>query len=196
MNALCLAGLLLAAIQGPEPPEGVPASTNIRGAEYPRILDDNRVTFRIRAPEAREVVFGFFDDNRYPATKDDEGFWTATTPDPVVPGLHYYRMWIDGVQVNDPASQTFYGTGKDTCCIEVPEEGVDYYLPKDVPHGEVRERWYHSETTDGWRRIFVYTPPGYDDRPRGPLSRALPPARRRRGRDRLAPPGPHELHPR
>ena len=79
-----------------------------------------------------------------------------------MPGFHYYRMWIDGVQVNDPASQTFYGTGKDTSGIEVPEKGVDYYLPKDVPHGEVRERWYFSKTTEAWRRIFVYTPPGYD----------------------------------
>ena len=31
-----------------------------------------------------------------------------------------------------------------------------------MPHGEVRERWYHSSTTQHWRRIFVYTPPGYD----------------------------------
>ena len=44
----------------------------------------------------------------------------------------------------------------------MPEKGVDYYLPKDVPHGEVRERWYFSKTTEAWRRIFVYTPPGYD----------------------------------
>lgn len=26
----------------------------------------------------------------------------------------------------------------------------------------MRERWYHSKTTDEWRRIFIYTPPGYD----------------------------------
>ena len=162
MNALWLVGLLLAAPQDSKPPEGTPASTNIRGAEYPRILDDLRVTFRIKAPDAQKVEFGFFDNTRYAATKDQDGFWTATTTNPVVPGLHYYRMWIDGVQVNDPASQTFYGTGKDTCCIEVPEKGVDYYLPKDVPHGEVRERWYFSKTTEAWRRIFVYTPPGYD----------------------------------
>jgi enterochelin esterase-like enzyme len=163
MNALWLVGLLLAAPQDTKPPEGTPASTNIRGAEYPRILDDLRVVFRIKAPDAQKVEFGFFDTTRYAATKDEDGFWTATTTNPVVPGLHYYRMWIDGVQVNDPASQTFYGTGKDTCCIEVPEKGVDYYLPKDVPHGEVRERWYFSKTTEGWRRVFVYTPPGYDN---------------------------------
>ena len=162
MNALWLVGLILAAYQDPKPPEGAPAPTNIRGAEYPRILDDGRVTFRIKAPDAQKVEFGFFDNTRYEAKKGDDGSWTATTTGPVVPGLHYYRMWIDGVQVNDPASQTFYGTGRDTSCIEIPEKGVDYYAPKDVPHGEVRERWYHSKTTDDWRRIFVYTPPGYD----------------------------------
>ncbi len=164
MNALwlaCLLSALLAAPEEPKPPEGTPASTNIRGAEYPRIGDDLRVTFRIKAPDAQKVEFGFFDNKRYEAKKGDDGFWTATT-DPVVPGFHYYRMWIDGVQVNDPASQTFYGTGKDTSGIEVPEKDVDYYAPKDVPHGEVRERWYFSKTTQNWRRIFVYTPPGYD----------------------------------
>ncbi len=162
MNALWLVSLLLSAYQDSKPPEGAPASTNIRGAEYPRILGDLRVTFRIKAPDAQKVEFGFFDNTRYVATKDSEGFWTATTTNPVVPGFHYYRMWIDGVQVNDPASQTFYGTGKDTSGIEIPEKGVDYYLPKDVPHGDVRERWYFSKTTQDWRRMFVYTPPGYD----------------------------------
>ena len=46
---------------------------------------------------AQKVDFGFFDNTRYAATKDQDGFWTATTANPVVPGLHYYRMWIDGV---------------------------------------------------------------------------------------------------
>jgi enterochelin esterase-like enzyme len=44
----------------------------------------------------------------------------------------------------------------------VPEKGVDFYFPKDVPHGEIRERPYFSKTTGAWRRIFVYTPPDYD----------------------------------
>src|SRR5919107_2451190 len=113
MNSLWLAGLLALLVdpdpaQDPKPAEGKPASTNIRGAEYPRIYDDLRVTFRIKAPDAQKVEFGFFDNTRYVATKDKDGFWTATTTNPVVPGFHYYRMWIDGVPVNDPASQTFY----------------------------------------------------------------------------------------
>ena len=144
-----------------KPVDSIPAPSNIRGAEYPRIHPDLRVTFRIKAPDAQKVVFGFFDSQRYPAKKGEDGFWTATT-EPQVPGFHYYRVFIDGAEVNDPASETFYGTGKQTSGIEIPEKGVDFYLPKDVPHGEVRERWYHSKTTQQWRRIFVYTPPGYD----------------------------------
>jgi len=145
----------------PPPADTVPAPTNIQGAQYPRITADNRVIFRIKAPEAQKVEFAFFTPKRYPATKDEAGFWTATT-DPVVPGFHYYRVFIDSAEVNDPSSETFYGTGKDASGIEVPEKGVDYYLPKDVPHGDVRERWYKSATTGTWRRVYVYTPPGYD----------------------------------
>ncbi len=141
--------------------DSIPASSNIRGAPYPRVHPDLRVTFRIKAPDAQKVEFKFVGSTSYPAQKDNDGFWTATT-EPKVPGFHYYVLVIDGVQVNDPASETFYGTGKETSGIEVPEKGVDFYLPKDVPHGEVRERWYHSRTTDDWRRVFVYTPPGYD----------------------------------
>ena len=167
MNSLWFASLLTllqaapAAAQDAKPAEGVPAPSNIRGAQYPRIHDDLRVTFRIKAPDAQKVVFGFFDSQRYPAKKGEDGFWTATT-EPQVPGFHYYRVFIDGAEVNDPASETFFGTGKDASGIEIPEKGVDYYLPKDVPHGEVRERWYFSKTTGAWRRIFVYTPPSYD----------------------------------
>ena len=134
-------------------------STNIRGAEYPRITADRRVMFRVKAPDAQRVEFNL--GKLYPAQKDADGFWTATT-DPLAPGFHYYWLVIDGVQVNDPASETFYGTGKQTSGIDIPEAGVDFDQPKDVPHGDVRERWYKSATTGAWRRAFVYAPPGYD----------------------------------
>jgi enterochelin esterase-like enzyme len=138
---------------------GVPASTNVRGAVYPRILPDNRVVFRAKAPNAQKVQFSV--GKTYLAEKSDDGNWTATT-DPLVPGFHYYWLVIDGVYVNDPASESFYGVSKQSSGIEIPEAGVDFYAPKEVPHGEIRERWYKSKTTDAWRRIFVYTPPDYD----------------------------------
>ena len=35
--------------------QGIPASSNVRGAEYPRIHPDLRVTFRLEAPAAHTV---------------------------------------------------------------------------------------------------------------------------------------------
>ncbi len=168
MNRLWFASLLLLLLgaaagsaEDQKLSDAIPAPTNIQGKEYPRIHADLRVTFRIKAPDAKKVEFAFFTPKRYPSEKDKGGNWTATT-DPQVPGFHYYRVFIDGAEVADPSSEMFYGTGKWTSGIEIPEKGVDYYLPKDVPHGEVRERWYFSKTTQQWRRIFIYTPPGYD----------------------------------
>ncbi len=167
MNTLFFSGLLNLLLAAPyeaqdsKPADGVPAPSNIRGAAIP---PDPRRPARdlphqgARRPEGRLRVLR---QASIPREKGEDGFWTATT-DPQVPGFHYYWVFIDGVQVNDPASETFYGTGKEASGIEIPEKGVDYYLPKDVPHGEVRERWYFSKTTQAWRRIFVYTPPGYD----------------------------------
>ncbi|MBW8769275.1 MAG: esterase [Gemmatimonadetes bacterium] len=142
-----------------EPLEGTPASTNAPGAQYPRINADRSVTFRVHAPEAKFV--GFRIDSIYAAERNAAGDWTARTK-PQVPGFHYYWLIVDSVRVNDPSSETFYGTGKQTSGIEIPEPGVDFYDVKKVPHGEVRERWYFSSTTQTQRRAFIYTPPGYD----------------------------------
>jgi enterochelin esterase family protein len=98
-------------------------------------------------------------------TKGPDGTWTATTA-PAVPGFHYYWFLLDGVRVNDPGSRTYIGYGLETSGIEVPEPGADYYAIKNVPHGEVRERWYFSKTTGQWRHALVYTPPDYDKDPK------------------------------
>ncbi len=139
-----------------------PASSNVRGAPFPRIHPDLRVTFRVEAPTATSVKVDGGDGlgGPYAMTRDDDGAWTVTTS-PVVPGFHYYWLVLNGVAVNDPASQTYVGYGKPTSGVEVPEPGVDFYDPKPVPHGEVRSHWYHSEIADAWRRAVVYTPPGY-----------------------------------
>jgi enterochelin esterase family protein len=75
---------------------GVTASTNVRGAEYPRILPDLRVVFQIKAPDAKKVEFHV--DDTYAAERDADGVWTATTK-PQVPGYHYYWLVIDGMWV-------------------------------------------------------------------------------------------------
>ena len=148
--------------QAPPADGSAPATTNIMGQAYPRVHPDLRATVRIKAPEAQKVELDLM--KKYPMVKDAEGVWTATT-EPLVPGFHYYSIFIDGVAVCDPASETFYGMGRMASGIEIPTKGEDFYQVKDVAQGEVRERWYHSKTTGAWRRVFVYTPPGYDADP-------------------------------
>lgn len=138
---------------------GVPAVTNIPGGEYPKILPDNRVIFRINAPNTRKVQVDL--GKKYEMVKDDKGIWEVTT-EPIVIGFHYYSIFIDDVALVDPASQTFYGMGRMASGIEIPEQGVDYTTIKNVPHGQVRNFRYYSEITQSWRRAFVYTPVGYD----------------------------------
>jgi enterochelin esterase-like enzyme len=161
-------GLLLLTVGAIQTPDGSkPASSNVLNAQYPRVHDDGRVTFRFPAPGAKKVQLqpGGADNGLgkgpIDMTADDKGVWSITLP-PVVPGFHYYWFLVDGVAVNDPSSETYFGWGRQTSGIEVPEPGADFYEPKDVPHGDVRVRWYLSKTTGAWRRAYVYTPPAYD----------------------------------
>jgi enterochelin esterase family protein len=100
----------------------------------------------------------------YELKKEADGVWAATT-EPQDPGFHYYSLVIDGVRVADPASASFFGTGRMSSAVEIPEPGVDFYEPRDVPHGDVRSMPYHSKVTGSWRRLLVYAPPGYDESP-------------------------------
>jgi enterochelin esterase-like enzyme len=151
--------------------EGQPASSNVRGAQYPRVHPDLRVTFRVTAPGAQKVQLqpgggeNGLGNGPFDMVRGEGGVWTVTTP-PAVPGFHYYWLLVDGVPVNDPSSETYFGYGKPTSGVEVPEKGIDFYDAREVPHGEVRIRWYHSKVADQWRRAFVYTPPEYDAQPR------------------------------
>lgn len=140
--------------------ESKPASTNVQNAQFPRITSDLRVIYRIKAPDAQKVQFDLM--KKYDMVKDTAGFWTVIT-DPQVPGFHYYQLWIDGVSVSDPASETFFGVGRMFSAIEIPNADEDFYTVKDVPHGDIRTKWYFSKTTNAWRKIYIYCPPGYDD---------------------------------
>ncbi len=138
---------------------GVPASTNVRGAKYPRILPDNRAIFRIEAPYAQKVQIDL--GKKYNMVKDTAGVWEVTT-DSLGEGFHYYSLLINDVAVADPASETFYGMGRMASGIEIPIRGKDYYAVKDVPHGDIRIERYYSAVTNSWRQFYIYTPPGYD----------------------------------
>jgi enterochelin esterase family protein len=149
----------------------VPAPSTVRAKSHPRIHPDRRVTFRVKASEARKVAVtaraadsGMNGNSPHEMKKVEDGWWEVTT-DPVRPGFHYYDLLVDGFRTNDPSSESYFGWGQMTSGLEVPDPQLDFYSPKDVPHGELRVRWYHSKITAQPRRAWVYTPPGYDQSP-------------------------------
>jgi len=147
--------------------EGQPATSNVRGAEYPKISPDLRVTFQMKAPSAQKVEVmpgggaNGLGKGPFEMQRSADGTW-STTVGPVQPGFHYYWLLVDGVPVNDPSSETYFGWGRQSSGLEVPDPALDFYDAKDVPHGDVRIHWYRASTTGQMRRIYVYTPPGYD----------------------------------
>jgi len=136
------------------------ATSNVLDAQYPKVDGNSRVQIRFKAPDASKVRVNFWSGPKADMEKQAAGFWTFTTPQ-LAPGLHYYTIVVDGAEVSDPGSTAYFGGSKWASAVEVPEAGVDYYLPKDVPHGQVQEVWYHSMVTGTWRHALVYLPPDY-----------------------------------
>jgi enterochelin esterase-like enzyme len=137
-------------------------TTNIPDAEFPRINSDLSATFRVQAGQAHKVqLLMEFGQSTFDMVKGEDGYWSVTTK-PLLPGFHYYAISVDGFPANDPGSRVFFAARKEVSGLEVPGPDSDFFAIKDVPHGTVRAEWYLSKTTGETRRIFVYTPPGYD----------------------------------
>lgn len=158
--SFALSLLLLSGCNQVTKPDGPPGPKPFVAPEYPKALPDKSVEFRLKLPDAGKVQVEF--GKIYDMTKDDDGNWSAIS-DPRIPGLHYYWYIIDGVRISDPHSEAFFGSnGEFMSGIEIPEDGVDFYSIKNVPHGDIRTENYFSATTNSWRKLNVYTPPGYD----------------------------------
>lgn len=165
MKHAFLAFLLLAGVASAQDSgDFKPASTNVWGAEYPRVDGAGRVEIRVKAPEATKVRANFWSGPKVDMTKQADGTWTVIAT-PLVPGLHYYTLIVDGAEVSDAGSTAYFGGSKWASAVEVPSTTEDFYAIKAVPHGQVREVWYDSKVTGTVRHALVYTPPGYDEQP-------------------------------
>lgn len=138
----------------------IPAPSNINPNDCPCIFEDLTVLFKVNAPNAGKMQIDIA-GKMYDMHKNQQGIWEVRT-DPLDPGFHYYSLVIEGLKVADPASETFYGMGRMASAIEIHEASIDFYDLKDIPHGELRSVNYFSKTTGSWRKINIYTPPGYD----------------------------------
>jgi len=143
---------------------GLPKPATTRS---PEILPDGRVTFRLVAPDAHEViVYGNWpngvENSKTVLTKDEKGVWSATIG-PLKPEFWQYVVSVDGVQMLDPSNPHALRDGRrylSTMVIEGPESAA--YAVKDVPHGSLSLVWYKSPALGITRRALVYTPPGYE----------------------------------
>ena len=136
------------------------SSTTQTGKEYPMVNSEGRVRVQISAPEAKFVQIDI-GAVKYDLVQDENGVWTGESA-PQDEGFHYYQLNIDGASVPDPASLYYYGASRWGSGIEIPAHDQDFYALKNVPHGQVREVYYYSETNNTMRHCFIYTPPGYE----------------------------------
>ena len=154
LTAMCQ---MPAIAQNDESQSFVIPSTNIN-REYPRILPDNSVVFRVRTTDASDWKVSLDRDCKF--QKQDDGTWLAHTK-PLVEGFHYYWFTVDGVEFSDPASRSYFGCGRMTSAIDIPEQDCTFYDYKDVPHGEVHQLEYYSPVRQSIIPVWVYTPEGY-----------------------------------
>jgi enterochelin esterase family protein len=130
----------------------------------PEVSSDRHITFRVYAPQAQAIRLTASDipglGQTGVFTKGESNVWTLTIG-PIDPGAYRYNFNVDGVATIDPSSPSISESNANVwSLVYVP--GADFMDTKSVPHGAVASVNYHSSALDTWRRMHVYTPPGYE----------------------------------
>ena len=130
----------------------------------PEVHSDNRVTFRFRAPNAKEVALSLEGTAKdFAMQKDDAGVWSVTT-EPLAPDFYGYSLVADDVHLIDPSTPLMKPNLLNTTSqVHVPGAGLPWEIG-NIPHGEVHHHFYKSGVVGDERDFYVYTPPGYDAR--------------------------------
>lgn len=131
----------------------------------PEIAANNSVTFRVLSEKANEVTvngswMGW--GETLPLTKGEQGVWSVTI-DPLPSSMYHYNFFIDGVAAIDPTnSQALRDGTRYASLLIVPGAESDVYQLNDTPHGNLSQVWYESPSLGTDRRMYVYTPLGYE----------------------------------
>jgi enterochelin esterase-like enzyme len=153
--------MMMAPTSAAQEPGGRGGASTIKS---PEVASDRRVTFRLRAPEAKKVtVSGDFGPD-VDMTKGSDGTWSVTVG-PLPPEMYVYFYIADGVRLTDPNNPQVkigYVTTTTTSLLTVPGDRPAFYDVQDVPHGEIRTLVYMSRSNKVARELTVYVPPGYD----------------------------------
>ena len=164
------AALLSICISSPSLAQSTNTNRVTRGPQSPRIISpevsaERKVTFRILALKAESVKLGAGDiqglgPGATVMTKGTNGVWEITVG-PIGPGAYRYNFNVDDVTVIDPRNPSGSESNENTwSLVYVP--GSEFMDTKDVPHGAVAEVTYYSSSLKRFRRMHIYTPPGYE----------------------------------
>jgi len=132
----------------------------------PQINADGTATFRLYAPQANEVslrggwMTGFIQAQAM--EKKADGVWEFTT-DVLAPEMYQYSFNVDGTKMNDPSNlQTVRDGNRIESVVLVPGEETALYAEPTQQRGTLSKVWYPSNTYNASRRMYVYTPYGYE----------------------------------
>ncbi|MBZ0255641.1 esterase [bacterium] len=130
----------------------------------PEVGDDGQVTFRILAPNATSVKLNGGDipglDQNATLTKNSEGVWETSMT--IAPGAYRYMFNVDGTPVVDPRNPNVSESNQNVWSL-VCVPGSEWMDTKNVPHGAVATVNYFSSSLERFRRMQIYTPPGYEN---------------------------------
>ena len=155
--------------QGGGQPAAPAAGRGQGGGRGPQVVspvvgEDRRVTFRILAPQAESVKLSGSDipGNGQGAamTKGESGIWEVVLG-PLDPGAYRYNFNVNGVTTIDPRNPSISESNTNVWSL-VCVPGSDFMDTKEVPHGAVASITYWSSALKKFRRMHVYTPPGYE----------------------------------
>ena len=128
-------------------------------------ISEKTVTFRISAPQAKLVrLYGSWmqaSNSSVNMNKDTAGIWSVSITRPA-PELYTYNFIVDGLTVND-ANNVFMqrdGTRYLSVLLVPGDLTVNYFEANN--RGNLRKVWYDSPTIGKNRRMYVYTPFGYE----------------------------------
>ncbi len=170
------------------PPAAAPAAAPGRMAAIvsPEVAPDGKITFRLRAPNAKEVfVSGIGQPPAPPAgapaapggpggaarldmQKNEQGIWTATTPEPMKPGIYQYTFSVDGLRIADPGNNKFQTGFNSANSSRVVVPGGLWSPAPGIARGALTRHFFHSTLAGDDRDFWVYTPPGYDAKRKEP----------------------------
>lgn len=133
----------------------------------PELHPDNHVTFRIFSPDSEKITVsgnwmaGFGASEAM--VRNDTGLWTLTVG-PLAPEIYTYMFNSNGIRFLDPANNLVMRDGsRHESMLFVPGAASELYGVQNVSHGILSKVWYDSPTLNLTRRMYVYTPPGYEN---------------------------------